>query len=357
MKQTDQTLLEQMRITELDIERRKELLCFTARDEEVLVKFKPIIERELEAIVADFYNKQTAIDEIQLLIGDSDTLRRLMEAQKRYIQDLFQGVYDMEYVNNRLRIGLVHKRIGVEPRLYLAAINTLKDLLFKVLRRHEEDVDGYAKIQGALGKLLYFDITLVFETYIRSLLAEIEVAKDKAELYAKIMEEKVADRTRELEKLSRIDALTGLGNRRILQESLCRELRYAQRNRLPLCLIYFDVDNFKCINDQLGHHKGDEILRSIGQILLTISREVDMCFRYGGDEFCVILQGTELEQARESYVGRLIGAVSKEVEGVTLSIGIAQAGLEFYDDPDGLVKRADSKMYEAKQYPGFRVEI
>ncbi|BBL74662.1 GGDEF domain-containing protein [Methylomagnum ishizawai] len=357
MRQTDQTLLEQMRITELDIERRKELLNFTVKDVEILLKYKPIIEHEIGAIVADFYSKQTAIDEIQLLIGDSDTLGRLMDAQKRYIRDLFQGIYDMEYVNNRLRIGLVHKRIGVEPKLYLAAIHTLKDLLFRVLRPHEEDVDGYASIQSALGKLLYFDVTLVFETYIRSLLAEIEVAKDKAERYAKIMEEKVADRTRELERLSRIDALTGLSNRRVLQEALCREIRYAQRNRLPLCLVYFDVDNFKTINDRLGHHRGDEILQSIGHILLSVSRDVDMCFRYGGDEFCVILQGTLLEQARGSYAGRLLDVLAKEIPGVELSIGIAQTGLDIYDSPDDLIKRADARMYEAKQHPGSWIEI
>lgn len=357
MKQTDQTLLEQMRITEFDIERRKELLAFGTQDVGALAAFKPIIEREIDDLVAEFYEKQTAIDEIQLLIGDADTLRRLRDAQKGYIRDLFGGVYDLEYVNNRLRIGLVHKRIGVEPKLYLAAINTLKDLLFATVHKYNDNPVAESHVQRALGKLLYFDVTLVFETYIRSLLAEIEVAKDKAERYARIMEEKVIERTQALEKLSRQDALTGLYNRRVLQEVLTRELCQARRNQLPLCLVYFDIDNFKAINDGRGHHGGDEVLRDIGRVLLTISREVDSCFRYGGDEFCVVLPGTVAEQAKEAYCGRLIGLVEQRVGGVKLSIGIAQAGTEAYDEPDDLIRRADAKMYQAKQHPGFHVEI
>jgi hypothetical protein len=84
------------------------------------------IEPHIDALVDKFYTLQTGITEIALLIGDADTLTRLRAAQRRYILDLFSGLYDLEYVNNRLRIGLVHKRIGVEPKLYLAAINTLK---------------------------------------------------------------------------------------------------------------------------------------------------------------------------------------------------------------------------------------
>ena len=117
MLQTEQTLFEQMRITELEIESRKALFSFTGADVKALQSFKPIIEENIDKIVDDFYGLQTSVSEIALLIGDSDTLARLRTAQRRYVLDLFNGVYDLEYVNNRLRIGLVHKRIGVEPKL------------------------------------------------------------------------------------------------------------------------------------------------------------------------------------------------------------------------------------------------
>lgn len=121
IRQTDQTLLEQLRITDFEVENRKLLFLLTEADCVLLKEFKSSVDEKLEALVADFYEIQTNIPEIALLIGDAETLGRLKTAMRKYIQDLFSGLYDLEYVNNRLRIGLVHKRIGVEPKLYLAA--------------------------------------------------------------------------------------------------------------------------------------------------------------------------------------------------------------------------------------------
>ena len=114
---------------EFEVEHRKSLFSFFTEDAKLLLSCRRVIEENIESLVAEFYRQQTGVAEIALLIGDADTLARLRSAQRRYILDLFSGVYDLEYVNNRLRIGLVHKRIGVEPMLYLAAIHTLKDLL------------------------------------------------------------------------------------------------------------------------------------------------------------------------------------------------------------------------------------
>ncbi len=126
-------------------------------------------------------------------------------AQRRYVIDLFSGVYDLEYVNNRLRIGLVHKRIGVEPKLYLSAVHTLKSLLYEVLATSMTKEQEFQEARVALDKLMLFDVTLVFDTYIRSLVSEIENAKYKAEQYALSMETKVKQRTQQLEELSRTD--------------------------------------------------------------------------------------------------------------------------------------------------------
>ena len=119
MNQTEQTLLEQMRITDFEVEHRKILFSFSNADAQLLLSCKPTIEQNIDSVVTEFYRMQTSVAEIALLIGDADTLARLRSAQRKYILDLFGGLYDLEYVNNRLRIGLVHKRIGVEPKLYL----------------------------------------------------------------------------------------------------------------------------------------------------------------------------------------------------------------------------------------------
>ncbi|MGY3957941.1 protoglobin domain-containing protein [Aeromonas popoffii] len=349
MNPTEQTLLEQMRITEFDIAHRKELLLLDEDDFSRLASYRPNIEPHIDALVDKFYEMQTGITEIALLIGDADTLTRLRTAQRRYILDLFSGLYDLEYVNNRLRIGLVHKRIGVEPKLYLAAINTLKGLLIEdIFTQIEHEQDRIAMLT-ALDKLFLFDITLVFETYIRSLVSEIESSKEKSEIYARTLEEKVRERTQQLEEMSRTDSLTGLLSVRHLQENLTRTLRTCQRRAEPVVIAYLDINDFKQINDTQGHQRGDEILRIVGDCIRKVSRAEDYCFRYGGDEFCLILPNCNEDQARDVYLQRLTNALKEQIDDVTLSIGMVQTGPMQFDEGHSLIRLADERMYAAKR--------
>jgi diguanylate cyclase (GGDEF)-like protein len=349
MNPTEQTLLEQMRITEFDIAHRKELLLLNEDDFSRLASYRPNIEPHIDALVDKFYEMQTGITEIALLIGDADTLTRLRTAQRRYILDLFSGLYDLEYVNNRLRIGLVHKRIGVEPKLYLAAINTLKGLLIEdIFTQIEHEQDRIAMLT-ALDKLFLFDITLVFETYIRSLVSEIESSKEKSEIYARTLEEKVRERTQQLEEMSRTDSLTGLLSVRHLQENLTRTLRTCERRAEPVVIAYLDINDFKQINDTQGHQRGDEILRIVGDCIRKVSRAEDYCFRYGGDEFCLILPNCNEDQARDVYLQRLTRTLTEQLDDVTLSIGMVQTGPMQFDEGHSLIRLADERMYAAKR--------
>jgi diguanylate cyclase len=349
MKQTEQTLLEQMRITEFEFEHRKALFGLTPEDFRLLRDHRSVIEGRIDDLVTRFYQAQTEIAEIALLIGDADTLRRLSNAQRRYVLDLFSGVYDLEYVNNRLRIGLVHKRIGVEPKLYLSAVNTLKTLLVEIIRETTSDEATQRGLLGAVEKLMLFDITLVFETYIRSLVSEIEISKQKSENYARALEEKVRERTRQLEEMARVDPLTGLLNVRQLNETVMLTLRAAQRRSQPLSLIYADVNDFKCINDTAGHQQGDEILKTVAEVIRRVSRAEDACFRCGGDEFCMVLPDCTEQKAREMFASRLQRELQRISPTTTLSIGIVQAGPDHYPDAEELVRVADQRMYADKK--------
>ncbi|QOY54793.1 diguanylate cyclase [Candidatus Sulfurimonas marisnigri] len=349
MKQTDQTLLEQMRITEFEMANRKELFYLEDVDFNLLKKCKTFIEPRMNSLVDEFYEMQTSIIEIALLIGDSDTLFRLKNAQHKYLQDLFSGVYDLEYINNRLRIGLVHKRIGVEPKLYLSAIGTLKNLLFKVIREEMKDSQELVDTLSSLDKLFLFDITLVFETYIKSLVAEIESSKEKSERYALALEETVMERTHQLEIMSTTDALTGLLNVRSLSETLTKILRSAERRSELVSIVYIDVNDFKIVNDTDGHQKGDEILRAVGDAIKKVSRIVDNCYRYGGDEFCIVLPNCSKEEAHNIYMNRLRTELKKSFKDVTLSIGIVDAGPTDYYGAHTLIQKADEQMYIDKK--------
>ena len=356
MKRTEQTLLEQMKISDVEILHRMHLLNLNKDELDLLSSHKMLIEDNIDIIVNEFYEKQTEIDEISLLIGDADTLRRLRSAQRKYVMDLFSGNYDSEYVNNRLRIGMVHKRIGVEPKLYLSALRTLKDVITKSLKRIITKPETLDATLEALDKLLYFDTTLVFDTYIDCLVGEIENAKNKTEVYAISLEEKVAERTQQLEEQTQKDPLTNLYNQRAMQEYLRRELSLSKRHQVKLSLVYFDVDKFKDINDTLGHIKGDDVLKSIGQTVLNNVRSTDIPCRYGGDEFCIILPECSSDEAKV-ICEKIIKEFADRHPDVSFSIGIAETGIDEYVDGDVLIKKADKKMYLAKKEDGFQIRV
>ncbi len=354
LRRTDLTLMEQLRISESDVARRKELLDLTPADEALLASCQAFMAEEVGGVVDEFYAIQTSNEEIAALIGDADTLRRLHVAQTHYILDLFHGHYDMAYVNNRLRLGIVHKRIGLESRMYLCAVRTLTSLLRERIARHVTDPPRRQAVSAALEKMMYFDTSLVFDTYIGELVSEVEAGRRKVEAYASSLEEQVAERTRQLEELSRRDDLTGLYSHRTLGEFLQRDVLQARRRAQALSLLYLDVDNFKEINDRDGHQAGDDVLKAVADVLRAVCREVDVPCRYGGDEFCLILPDCDAPDAQK--VGeRLIAALREARPDVSVSIGVARMDPEEMIDPDELVRRADRKMYEAKRAVGSQV--
>jgi diguanylate cyclase (GGDEF)-like protein len=360
MEQLDKTLAEQLQITKWEIEKRKELLDFTADDEAILYEHKSLFTKHIDSIVEKFYERQVKETEISLLIGDAETLRRLQSAMRRYILELFDGRYDEEYVNRRLRIGKVHQRIGVSPKLYIAAVHLLRKVLLQTITMHlrgKDDTDNARLLEQAINKLLMFDIQFVFDTYISSLVAEVNTAREEMTVYARNLESEVASRTKQLEELSLKDALTGLYNQRAFYDHLRREIANAERYQDVLSLAYFDLNGFKNLNDTEGHKEGDAILKLIGKVIVEQMRETDIACRYGGDEFCLILPKTALAEA-EKVTDRIIEAFKGlPNKGISFSIGICSMGPDEFIDIDSFVKQADTLMYKSKanskKKPGF----
>ncbi len=351
MEKVNKTLAEQLQITHLEIEKRKKLLDFTDEDSKLLCSHKPMIAKYLSGIVKTFYDNQLKIPEIALLIGDAETFRRLESAMHRYVLDLFDGHYDMEYVNRRLRIGKVHQRIGVPSKLYLAAIYQLQKVINNTFFMHMGDKVNFIdieKIRVAVDKIVTFDVQLVLDTYISSLVNEVDTAREELLSYSNTLQETVATKTKQLKELSLRDSLTGLYNQHAFYEHLRRELSNAERYHESVTLFYFDLNDFKQINDTEGHQAGDKILASVGDIVRKAIRETDIGCRYGGDEFCIILPHTSIETS-ELIRERLVNEFNAvDTKNVSFSLGIVDTGPDRFVDYETLVKKADNEMYKAK---------
>lgn len=151
------------------------------------------------------------------------------------------------------------------------------------------------------------------------------------------------------------DPLTGLANRRFMEIQLVKNLETAKRYREPFSIIMLDIDHFKNYNDSYGHLEGDKLLVRLAGILIREMRKADYVFRYGGEEFLVILPATDSHMAIEA-AERLRRAVESEGGGVTISLGIASLS-ESLKEKDTLIDAADNALYRAKKNGRNRVEV
>jgi diguanylate cyclase (GGDEF)-like protein len=158
------------------------------------------------------------------------------------------------------------------------------------------------------------------------------------------------------------DGLTGLFNHRTFQDRLKLELQRFHRYKRPFSLAIIDIDHFKKFNDTYGHQTGDVVLRTVAECVRTTIRSTDVAFRYGGEEFCVLLPETDVDQATIFAVRLAAQIRNKQVQtqsgalSVTVSMGVAQSS-EDSNSPNILVDAADKSLYHAKNSGRNRVCI
>jgi diguanylate cyclase (GGDEF)-like protein len=166
----------------------------------------------------------------------------------------------------------------------------------------------------------------------------------------------------QLRIMSSTDVLTGVANRRSLEERLHEMWEYSQRLHEPLSLVMCDIDHFKRVNDDYGHQAGDVVLQQFAKLLVGEAREIDRVGRYGGEEFVLLLPGTVLDAA-VTFAERIRESVEKadfeygtgKTLHKTLSCGVAAAPHPLVGDPEALIKAADDALYVAKELGRNRI--
>ncbi len=247
---------------------------------------------------------------------------------------------------------------------------------------------GYSDIEAVIqavneGKIFFY-LTKPWrndelEAVITRALEHHRLLKEKRQLINELrrmnaeLEERVKERTAQLEqraaeleeanrKISEMayrDALTGVANRRRLEETLIHEVSRGARMGLPLTVIMVDIDHFKSVNDTFGHAMGDKVLQAIAHTLTAQSRPYDLVARYGGEEFLVMLPGITRENGRDAAERFRAAIEVMSIEGfprkVTASFGVAT--LQPGQPAATLFERADIALYRAKQNGRNRVEL
>jgi two-component system cell cycle response regulator len=194
----------------------------------------------------------------------------------------------------------------------------------------------------------------------------------KARIYAclrtKVLQDELRKKNRQLEEvLSRMetlamtDQLTGLFNRRFFESVIEKEFSKTIRYDHPMSCLMIDIDHFKSMNDEYGHHTGDQVLKEISQLMKTCLREADTMARWGGEEFIVLLPETTKKNALQ-VASRLLTSVSacklSSFPGrITISIGLAGVPEPTIDTSEKLIAASDHALYQAKAGGRNRIEV
>ncbi|GBE00202.1 response regulator PleD [bacterium BMS3Abin07] len=208
------------------------------------------------------------------------------------------------------------------------------------------------------------------DDYLSKPYSEVELnARIYASLRTKALQDELKDKNNQLEDLlakvellAITDPLTTLFNRRRIETVGGNEFKKSKRYKYPLSFLMADIDKFKEINDNYGHHTGDTVIRGVADIIGKSCRDVDIAARWGGEEFIVICSQTTKEDTR-NVASRILKVISEhKFEGIedrkiTISIGIAGLPDDSIDNFEKLVQTADAAMYKAKEHGRNRIEI
>ncbi len=348
----DLELCNLFQITPQDIQERKRFLQLHESDDADIGVIREVIATNIDAIVDEFYVHIALHQQMERFLSDRRTVDRLKQEQRKYLESFGRDINSAAYFEDRLRIGVVHEKIGLGQRWYLGSYS----ILFGIIASHIKtrlglDTDAFQRLLFTMHKVFTLDAILTVETYhqaatqrLDAILAQLTQAHNN------------------LQELSRLDGLTGLVNRKFVMESLEMEVHRSHRFQHPFLLALIDVDHFKAINDRYGHPCGDYVLKACAQTIRKALRPADIVGRYGGEEFAVGLVECDtasaehiLDRVRLS-IANTVFQFEEEKISVTISIG-AMPMCDAADRIELMLRKADDALYSAKEAGRNRVQI
>lgn len=251
--------------------------------------------------------------------------------------------------------------VHADPEYLVVNDATVAELVVPI--RWRDRLLGVLNLEAATAEVFSPENLTVFRTLADQVAGAIRMASINREL--EDANEQLREANQRLERLSQLDGLTGIANRRAFDEALAHEWRRCGRGEAPLALVMIDIDCFKDYNDQFGHQRGDQCLRIVSRALREeLHRAGDFVARYGGEEFGVLLPGMETPAAA-AFAEKLRARVealaipqaphAPQAAVVTISAGVASLVPQRDSAPGALVEAADRALYRAKREGRNRV--
>lgn len=337
--------------TREELRRRLAFLSFGPEDRRNVPVIRAVVRTHLRHVIQEFYEHLARFEELRRLLAGKGRLTALRAGQRRYVLSLGRNPLEARYAEGRFRIGVAHERIGLEQKWVLGAYHTLFESIARRLPWKGEGAVRLLSTINTLDKLIRFDEILVVDAHYHATKERLEHALAQ-----------LRQAHRRLERVSRLDTVTRVNNRRALIQGLRVELQRSRRYARPFSLLFVDIDRFKEVNDRYGHAFGDKVLRRVAQTIGAAIRPPDLLGRYGGEEFIVGLVECDVEGARRIAerirlrIARTRFGSDGRRAGVTVSIGAASVKPDD-DRLDALIERADRALYRAKAGGRNRTEV
>lgn len=297
----------------------------------IIQRERPFFESKIDHILDQFYAYILKTSGLGVILDDEEIRKRARHAQrKHWIENVFGAEFDEAYFTSIKKIGYVHWKYHVNSSDFTSTYHKVLGYFTQaIFEEYKDNPDHMFEVMMAVQKVVFLDLENINNSYRKFL-------------------------QKSHRELTHTDSLTGVGNRRALMADMEEEIKLFHEGRIPVCIALIDLDYFKQINDTYGHLVGDRILQNLMVYLRETLRNSDNLYRFGGDEFAVIMRNTDYEDGLVTMRRALSEISTREIISnehslsVTFSAGLVEYSSDITSIED-LIGKADAALYHAKR--------